>query len=203
MLTLTQPLTQKDAAIAVRIDQTMRAKLPKLPNPLVASWDEGQRLVVSRGEPWIVGPLEIDPYLTKAGGYPFPTAVTEQLQRISLGGARFHRIAIAHEVDPHGPVTALLPKLTRHGLPITPKDTKSFLGKPPAAEKPKDLVATFDKALKKAIGAAKTGATAAGAAAAGIGDALLDPIVFGVVGVHGAPKTGDPAIYYPLAAWIW
>ncbi|ABM16748.1 hypothetical protein [Mycolicibacterium vanbaalenii] len=200
MLTLNAPLIEKEAAAAVSIDRTMRAKLPDLPNPIVASWDERQRLVIDRGDPWIVGPLEIDPYLTKTGGYPFPLPVADQLQRIADGGARFHRIAIAHEVDPTGPVKSLLPKVTRTGLAITPKEARGCLGQIPAAAKPKELAASMDKAIKKVF-------TTAGRVAAGAAEVLsapmLDPIVFGVVAVHGRPATGRPAIYYPLAAWKW
>lgn len=57
-----------------------------------------------------MGPLEVDPYLTKEGGYPFPDGVARQLRRIWDGGAQFHRIAIAHEVDAQGPAAQLLPK---------------------------------------------------------------------------------------------
>jgi hypothetical protein len=199
MLTLTRPLRQKHAAMAIAIDQTMRAKLPVLPNPLVASWDERQRLVIDRSEPWIIGPLEIDPYLTKAGGYPFPARVADQLQRISAGGARFHRIAIAHEVDRNEAVAALLPKMTPAGLPITPQEAKACLGRLPSAQKPKQLAAAMDKAVKNVIGCA-VGATTAVLAAPAM---MLDPIVFGVIGIGGQPRTGEPAVYYPLAAWKW
>lgn len=198
MLTLTRPLPKKEAAMAIAIDQTMRAKLPVLPNPLIASWDERPRLVIDRGDPWIVGPLEIDPYLTKAGGYPFPAAVANQLQKISAGGARFHRIAIAHEVEWYA-VKALLPKVTPAGLAISPQEAKSFLGAAPTAQKPKDLAAGMDKAIKKIAGVA----AGAGAAVLAAPAMLLDPIVFGVVGIVGPPRVGEPAIYYPLAAWNW
>lgn len=204
MLTLVRPLTAKESDLAVRIDRTMRAKLPAaLPNPLVASWDEGQRLVLSRGEPWVVGPLEIDPYRSSTGGYPFPPEVAEKLRRISDSGARFHRIAIAHEVDP-GQVAPLLPKLTGQGLPVGPADTKRMLGRTPAAAEPKALAAAMDKAIRRTLTVAKrTAAATAGALAAGVGGAMLDPIVFGVVGLDGPPKAGQPAIFYPLAAWVW
>jgi hypothetical protein len=173
----------------------------------VASWDERQRLVLSRGEPWVVGPLEIDPYRSRTGGYPFPSEVADKLRRISDGGARFHRIAIAHEVDPAGPVAPLMPKLTGQGLPISPTDTQKILGRAPAAVKPKALATAMDKTIRRTLTVAKrtaaVSAAAAGAVAAGLGSAMLDPIVVGVVGLDGPPKAGDPAIFYPLVAWVW
>jgi hypothetical protein len=200
MLTLSKPLQKSDAALALSIDATMREKLPALPNPIVAAWDERHRLVLSKGEPWIVGPLEIDPYLTKEGGYPFPADVADQLRRISDGGARFHRIAIAHEVDATGPAAGSLPTPTAAGVPLTAKETRALLGKAPAAEHPKALAASMDKAIKKAMRGLSNAASAAGAV---LSAPLLDPIVFGVIGVSGQPGSGRPALYYPLAAWVW
>jgi hypothetical protein len=200
MLTLAKPLQETEDAKAISIDQAMRAKLPALPNPIVASWDERHRLVMSRGEPWIVGPLELDPYLNKSGGYPFPEGVATQLRRISQGGARFHRIAIAHKVDPKGSVSTLLSKVGRRGLPVTTKEAQAFLGKAPAAEKPKDLAASMDTAIRKTMGGL---AGAAGAVGSVLAAPMLDPIVFGVIGVAGPPMPDQPAIYYPLAAWVW
>ena len=131
MLTLVKPLQETEVAKAISIDQAMRAKLPALPNPIVASWDERHRLMMSRGELWIIGPLELDPYLNKSGGYPFPDGVTDQLRRISQGGARFHRIAIAHEVDPKGSVSTLLPKLRSAGAayPSRPRRRRPCSGR--------------------------------------------------------------------------
>lgn len=200
MLTLAKPLQKREAALAISIDRTMRSKLPALPNPIVASWDEGHRLVISQDEPWIVGPLEQDPYLTKGGGYPFPDGIATRLQSIAQGGARFHRIAIAHEVDPKGAVAALLPKLTKRGLPMTPKEVRACLGKAPAAEQPKALAASMDNVIRKTVGGLAAAASTVGSALAA---PMLDPIVFGVIGVTGQPVTGRPAIYYPLAAWVW
>lgn len=200
MLTLSRPLRPEEATIAVSIDQTMRAKLPSLPHPIVASWDEGHRLVISRGEPWIVGPLETDPYVTKEGGYPFPVGVAAQLQRIAANGARFHRIAIAHEVDPKGSVGPFLAKVTPRGIPLSHKTVRDCLGEAPAAEKPKNLAGSMDKVIRKTVGGIAGVATAVGSLAA---TPMLDPIVFGVIGVTGAPVPDGPAIYYPLAAWVW
>jgi hypothetical protein len=200
MLTLVKPLQRDEAAMALDIDRTMRAKLPELPNPLIATWDERQRLVLSRGEPWIVGPLEIDPYLTKAGGYPFPDGVAARLHRISQDGARFHRIAIAHEADPKGRVAELLPAVGSHGLPVSQKQVRDYLGKTPAAQKPRALAESMDNALRKT---AKGLGVAAGAVGTALAAPMLDPIVFGVIGVSGQPASGAPAIFYPLAAWVW
>lgn len=208
MLTLAKPLAAKHAALAAEIDKTMRAKLPALPNPLVASWEEQPRLVLDRGMPWMVTPLENDPYRTGGGGYPFPAQVSAQLERISAGGARFHRIAIAHELDPNGPVAEMIKQIPPAGLVITAKTATECLGKTPAPHKTQHLASTMDKAANTLIRAAKFSATAALAApvaAAGLlaGGAGLDPIVFGVIGIDGQPRNGQPAIYYPLAAWTW
>lgn len=200
MLTLDKPLRRADAVAAVSVDRVMRAKLPELPNPIVASWVECPRLVLDRGVPWVVGPLEVDPYLTKGGGYPFPQPVAERLQRIAAGGARFQRIVIAHEVDPTGPVTGLLPAITRTGLALSRQQAASCIGAVPAAAKPKELAASMDKTVRKILTTA--GGIAAGAAAV-LTAPVLDPIVFGVIAVGGTPATGRPAIYYPLAAWVW
>lgn len=205
MLTLVAPLQKDQCAMAIEIDKTMRAKLPALPNPIVASWQEALRLVIDRGQPWIIGPLDNDPYLTKAGGYPLPAEVAEQLHAISARGARFHRIAIAHEVNPNGAVAGLLPKARHGGLALTPQQAKACLGPAPAAEKSKQLAAAMDKSIRKMLRAAAKGSAAVGAALAApiLAPMMLDPIVFGVVGMGGTPMIDRPAIYYPLAAWKW
>ncbi len=206
MLTLAKPLAAEHAAAALDIDKTMRAKLPALPNPLVASWEEQPRLVIDRGLPWMVTPLESDPYRTGGGGYPFPAQVSAQLERISAGGARFHRIAIAHELDPAGSVAKLISEIPPAGLVITSKTATECLGKTPEPHKPQQLASAMDKAARTLMRAAKVGATAVLAvpvAAAGLLGGGLDPIVFGVIGIDGQPSKGEPAIYYPLAAWTW
>lgn len=204
MLTLAKPLPAKHAAAALTIDKQMRAKLPALPNPLVATWTEQPRLVLDRGTPWMVTPLESDPYTSRAGGYPFPAGVAAQLQRISAAGARFHRIAIAHELDPHGPVATMIGTIPPAGLIVEGKTARACLGETPAPAETKHLAATLDKAVKTTLRFAARTATAAAAAPAALAAALqLDPIVFGVIGIDRHPRTGEPAIYYPLAAWRW
>jgi hypothetical protein len=207
MLTLIKPLPATHAAAALTIDKQMRAKLPALPNPLVATWTEQPRLVLDRGMPWLVTPLESDPYTT-GGGYPFPSEVATQLQRISAAGARFHRIAIAHELDPHGPVEDMLDTILPAGLIVDGKTAGACLGETPAPEQTKNLAGVLDKAVKTTLRIATATATAAVAAPAAIAGGLLgatglDPIVFGVIGIDNHPRTGEPAIYYPLAAWRW
>jgi len=208
MLTLAKPLAAKHAAAAVEIDKTMRAKLPSLPNPLVASWKDQPRLVLDRGMPWMVTPLENDPYRTGGGGYPFPAEVSAQLERVSAGGARFHRIAIAHELDPYGPVAEMIKEIPPAGLVITSKTATECLGATPTPRKPQQVASAMDKGAGMLVRAVKFSAAAAVAAPVAVAGVLasgldLDPIVFGVIGIDGQPRGGEPAVYYPLAAWKW
>jgi hypothetical protein len=42
----------------------------------------------------------------------------------------------------------------------------------------------------------------AGTVAARVADAVLDPIVFGVIG-RRPPRPGDATLWFPLVAWRW
>lgn len=195
-LMLQTPMTQKQTKFALDVDNSLRTLVPSLRPAQIATWSERQRLFMERKRPWIITPFELDPYITKDGGYPFPAEVQRVLTRIHKTGAQFDRIAIAHEVDPKGFAAPLLAKVPCGGVDITPSATSKILGSLPAQKKTDELAAKIDKAV---TGTLKTPAHAVGA----LGSTLLDPIVFGIKGIFGPPAQGEPVLFYPLAAWDW
>jgi hypothetical protein len=61
-----------------------------------------------------------------------PPEPRARLQELARAGLPFQRVAIAHELDPAGPVRDLLPALERGPRTCTAKDTLMLVGSPPA-----------------------------------------------------------------------
>lgn len=196
MLTLTKPLPLAEAKLALAADKIVRAKAPHLRPAHLATWSEAPLLVQDKTRPWVLTPLEADPLRTSKAGYPLPARIAKELAALSATGVEFHRIAIAHELEPSARTTALLAKGKGGPLALTAAETKELVGPLPTPK------STIEAAKKTDDGIAAIFA-GVGKAVAGAADAVIDPIIFGVVGVGGAPKPGTPALYYPLAAWEW
>jgi hypothetical protein len=207
MKNLTCPINERERAQVVRIDNELRDRVPALRAPFVAPWEEQQRLVVDRGQPWLFGPLEVDPYRRRDGGYPMPAPVDATLRSIAAAGAAFHRIAIAHELASERVGVTYLEELPAGGVLVPAAEARRMLGPAPAAEESVASARRLDEALRRtgrAVRRVGEGvATVAAGTAAVVLAPLADPIVFGVVGLHGLPLPGQPALHYPLAAWLW
>jgi hypothetical protein len=172
-----------------------RAEPLVLPAPRRAMWTERPLILLDGGSPYLVAPAERDPHRTPAGRHPMPATARAALRRYAAAGHRFDRIAIVHELDPAGPV-AVLRGMLREG-PVTCSDAVAHAVVGPVPDHPATVRAV------RSIDAVVGGGMRA------IGSVLrqrpaLDPIVFGVVGVGGAPPAdGGPAAWYPLCGWVW
>lgn len=205
LLKIDSPLTAKQQHAAIHADRAVRKFAPHLANASLASWSEVPRLVQDRKGSWAILPMEIDPYRTKTGGYPFPAEVAKELSSLAKTGVVFDRLAVAHELAPSERSAKLLAKARSGSVEISVKEAHDLVGKLPAPAALKERVFGFDAGVRRSLAALTKGAAIAGAAAlapvAMVGD--LDPIVFGVVGLEGSPRAGEPALFYPLAAWEW
>jgi hypothetical protein len=94
------------------LSQQVEASWPDLPPPLVLEWTETPLIAVDRSSvPWVIAPAERDPVRDSRGHTVVPRRQRIKLKRIAELGVPFQRLAIAHELDPDGPVKHLLPEL--------------------------------------------------------------------------------------------
>lgn len=208
MLTLPVPLDDRQAARARLVDDRLRARVPELRDPFVATWEDHHRLVMDQGTPWLFCPLAIDPLRNRKGGYPLPDEVSDELRRIADAGAAFDEIALAHELDPGSKVLADIVDVPGTGLVLSPRDAAKALGRTPPPQSSVDAVRRVEEGVTKAGRIARRGieglaVTAVAIPAALAAAAATDPIIFGVAGIQGTPIAGRPVLYYPLAAWLW
>lgn len=162
-----------------------------LRSPIRVDWPQHSLLVLENGRPWWLGPAECDPNRDRRGRLPVPPEPRARLRELARAGLPFQRMAVAHELDPVGPVRNLLPALAQGPRTCTAETARTLIGSPPAhpgVSRAARLLATL------------VGGTSG--AADRLTDKLLDPIVFGVVAVR-APRTGDTTLWFPLVAWWW
>ena len=116
------------AELSVQINQ----KWPSLPPPLPLEWTETPLVSIdSSGVPWVIAPTERDPLRTTRGGTVIPRKQRASLKRIAKLGVPFQRLAIAHELDPEGPVRHLLPELNQGPRTCTDADARTLVGDVP------------------------------------------------------------------------
>lgn len=179
-----------DRAYGATVHSGLKWRFPQLPDPLVLPWSELPVLGLDRETPWLYSSIERDPLLTTRGRAVLPRGEIRRLRKLAAGDLPFQRLASAHELDPDGAVRDLLPEL--HGGPRTCTDAvaRAVVGPQPVHP----TVRGTARALGAVVGWAR-GTTAAAAA-------VLDPIVFGVVGLPDVTDR-ELALFYPLAAWRW
>lgn len=202
MLSTRHPLRADLWERALANDRELRTRVPSLRKPVLGDWQDNHRLVVDQGVPWIFGPLEIDPLLSRRGGMPLPDEIAAELRALSDAGATFERILVAHEVDPSGPVARLADDVPPWGVALSSADARRCVTRPSPSQRSREGADTLDGRVRRAgrVGR-RIAETAAVVAAAPL--AVLDPIVFGVNGIVGPPRHDEPAVFYPLAAWRW
>jgi hypothetical protein len=115
-----------------------------------------------------------------------------RLKRIAELGVPFHRLAVAHELDPEGPVRQLLPVLRDGPQLCTDEVAGVLVGEVPAHPGVSQAVRVLDSAIR---GATTTIPVTALVSA-------FDPIIFGVIAPQ-PPRHGQLCLWYPLAAWRW
>jgi hypothetical protein len=188
MLALRTGLEEMDVELA-RLDAELTECWADLPRPIVVEWSEAPVLTLNRGTPWLLGPAERDPLRNRMGKPILPRQQRTKLERIRSTGVRFDRIAIAHELDPTGPVRPLLALLEQGPQPCTDNVAGLVVGQTPPHPGLYRAVRAIDSMCR-------------GPAATRVLDRLLDPIVFGVV-APGTPRDGNPSLWYPLVVWRW
>lgn len=167
---------------------------PTLPAPQVAAWSEDLVLGLDGNSCWIVGPAEKDPLRGRHGRSILPPTARARLNELAALRVPFRRVAIAHELDPDGPVKALLPEL-RSGSQVCAEPLASTLvGCVPVDPRTAGALHALEWATATPGRAARTDRSGL--------RRVLDPIVFGVV-APTTPRHGQPCLFYPLTAWRW
>jgi hypothetical protein len=173
-------------------DAQLRLRFPQLPEPLVLPWSELPVLGLDRETPWLYGPIERDPLTTADGRAVLPRREIGRLRTIAASAVPFQRLAFAHELDPDGAVYELLPILREGPRTCTDAVARAVVGPQPAHPAVRGTARVLD---------AMVGRRAATKLARAV-TMVLDPIIFGVVGLPGTTH-GRLALFYPLAAWTW
>lgn len=169
------------AELSVQINQ----RWPSLPEPLPLGWTETPLVSIDRsGVPWVIAPAKPRTVI--------PHKQRVQLKRIAKLGVPFQRLAIAHELDPQGPVRPLLPALRTQPQPCTNELARVLVGEVPAHPGVTRAVMVLDAAVNGATSAVGINAIVS----------VLDPIIFGVI-APTPPRHGQLCLWYPLVAWRW
>jgi hypothetical protein len=177
------------AELSVQINQMW----PSLPEPLPLAWTETPLVSIDRsGVPWVIGPEEHDPLRSTRGRTVIPRKQRAKLKRIAKLGVPFQRLAIAHELDPEGPVRQLLAVLRTQPQPCTDELARVLVGEVPAHPGVTRAVMVLDAAVNGATSAVGINAIVS----------VLDPIIFGVM-APTPPLHGQLCLWYPLVAWRW
>jgi hypothetical protein len=172
------------------LEADLSRRWPDLPDPLILEWSDAHVVALDGGEAWTFGPAEDDPLRDRRGRSLIPRQQRAQLKATAESGVPFQRLAVAHQLEPTGPVRFLMPTLAFGARTCTDDIAKALVG--PVPEHPK--VALAVRLLDAAVGGALS--------SAGRATALLDPILFGII-APSPPRHGDACLWYPLAAWRW
>lgn len=171
----------------------IQRRWPKLLDPVMLEWSDDPVVALDRsGVPWVFGPVERDPLRGSHGSTVVPRQQLAQLEEITAWGVPFQRLAIAHEVDPEGPVLQLRPMLETGSLTCTDKDARALVGDIPAHPGVTRVVRLLDGVVGRTTSEV----------AAQVMNLVLDPIIFGVI-APTPPRHGRVCLWYPLVAWRW
>jgi hypothetical protein len=177
------------AELSVQINQMW----PSLHEPILLPWTETPLVSIDHsGIPWVIGPAEHEPLRSARGRTVIPHKQRTQLKRIAKLGVPFQRLAIAHELDPEGPVRQLLPALRTQPQPCTNELARALVGEVPAHPGVTRAVTVLDAAVNGATSAVGINAVVS----------VLDPIIFGVI-APTPPQHRQLCLWYPLVAWRW
>lgn len=185
---LDAPMREELAQIAADLER----RCPHLPRAIVLPWSDHPVVALDRGAPWLYGPAQRDPLLGRDGPKVLPHRQRAQLAELAATGPRFDAVAVAHELDPDGPVRTLLPLLADGPRTCTDEVARRLVGPVPVHPGVVRASGVLD---------ALAGGDALMWAASAL-DRLLDPIVFGVVAPFGL-RHGVPCVWLALVAWRW
>ena len=170
--------------MTVAVDLALGRRFPQLRAPRTVTWSEQPVVVLDEGVPWLYGPVERDPLMTARGHVVLPRREIKRLHALAALDLPFQRLAIAHELDPDGPASDIVPMLDDKPRTCTDALARTLVGPQPVHPWVRRAVQIFDAAARRTA------------------EKVLDPILFGVI---GAPDLihGRPAHFYPLVAWRW
>lgn len=177
-----------DKASGVAVDARLRQRFRWLPDPFVLPWSELPVLGLDHDTPWLYAPAERDPLLTAGGRAAVPRREIRRLRALAAQDLPFQRLAVAHELDPHGPVRDLLPELRNGPRTCTDAVAGAVVGPQPAHPAVRGTARLLDTVVGRTAAAAR--------------DAVLDPAVLGVIGLPDVVH-GQLALFYPISAWTW
>lgn len=190
------------AAVVHQNAQIQAAHLP-IQHMFNAPLFSGQRHfpVPNQDREWYCMPLDEDPLWLSTEGLPMPEEVLARLEAMESAGIEFDTYYIAHEllIERQNTPTATLDRL-RPQPSATAQRASAGLGSLAT-----QLLNIARLPLMAAtVGLAAGAALGASVATAGVGLALLDPILMGVIvdPDHGL-KPGAPASWYYIAHWIY
>jgi hypothetical protein len=176
-----------------RLSRQVEVRWPDLPPPLALDWTETPLIAVDRSSvPWVIGPAERDPVRDSRGHTVLPRQQRVKLKRIAELGIPFQRLAIAHELDPDGPVKQLLPALREGPRRCTDVVARALVGGVPAHPGTSRAIRALESPIRATTSTAPIRVLST----------ILDPIIFGII-APTAPLHGEPCLWYPLVAWRW
>jgi hypothetical protein len=167
---------------------------PPLPRPLTIEWSDTLVLALDGQAPWIFGPAELDPLRPRAGTTVIPRPARSRLKQIARSEVHFQRVAIAHQLDPDGPVQQLIPALWTGPQFCSEEVARRLVGDVPAHPWLARVVQTLDSGVNSPGGAARTPAY--------LVSKVLDQIIFGIVSPTPV-RHGDLCLWYPLVKCRW
>jgi len=170
--------------MTVAVDLDLGRRFPQLQAPRTFIWSEQPVVVLDEGVPWLYGPVERDPLMSARGHVVLPRREIKRLRALAALDVPFERLAIAHELDPDGPASDIVPMLGDGPRTCTDPVARVLVGPQPVHPWVRRAVQIFDGAARRAA------------------EKVLDPILFGVVGAPDLAH-GRPAHFYPLVAWRW
>jgi hypothetical protein len=192
LISLSRPPGVRTQSELSELSIQIKEKWPSLPQPVWLPWTERPLISVDRsGVPWVIGPAERDPLRDSRGRTLIPRRQRAKLKRIADLGVPFQRLAIAHELDPNGPIRDHLPVLEQGPKTCTDEVARALVEEVPA-----------HPGVERAIRALDAAVGGAASAMPSLVATILDPIIFGII-APTPPQQGQLCLWYPLAAWRW
>lgn len=163
---------------------------PWLPPAHRRLWSDEPVIAPDGERRWLVSPLERDPTLGRGGPKVLPAEQRRTLRRWMLDGPHLDAVAVAHELDPDEPLcSALLAESDGRARPVDDATARALVGPAPAHPAVSRIIGLLDR-----LGSRR--------GSGWVADALLDPLLFGIV-APPRPEHGAPALWYVVDAWRW